>query len=46
MNYAPNFKEKRGFYFTAELGLIALNLKSFGLVEVFVFYTQQVYTLR
>ncbi len=45
MNYAPNFKEKRGFYFTNEIELIPLNLKTFGLVEVFVFYPQQIYTL-
>jgi hypothetical protein len=39
MNYAPNFKEKRGFYFTAELGLIALNLKSFGLIKLLIFHS-------
>lgn len=45
MNYAPNFKEKRGFYFTNERESIALNLKTFGLVEVFVFHPQEIYAL-
>lgn len=40
MNYAPNFKEKHGFYFTIELESIPLNLKTFGLDEILVFYPQ------